>query len=66
VRPSPCLIAGGVAKVQFHLLDPGTSIASWIATEFGELKVTRSRADGARSALDAAELQFVARQSLAR
>ena len=30
------LIAGGVAKVQFHLLDPGTSIASWIATEFGE------------------------------
>ncbi len=30
------LIAGGVAKVQFHWLDPGTSIASWIATEFGE------------------------------
>jgi phosphate transport system permease protein len=30
------LIAGGVAKVQFHLLYPGTSIASWIATEFGE------------------------------
>jgi phosphate transport system permease protein len=30
------LIAGGVANVQFHLLYPGTSIASWIATEFGE------------------------------
>jgi len=30
------LIAGGVANVQFHLLNPGTSIAAWIATEFGE------------------------------
>jgi len=30
------LVAGGVANVQFHLLYPGTSIASWIATEFGE------------------------------
>ena len=30
------LIAGGVANVQYHLLYPGTSIASWIATEFGE------------------------------
>ena len=30
------LIAGGVANVQFHLLYPGTSIAAWIATEFGE------------------------------
>ena len=29
-------VAGGVANVQFHLLYPGTSIASWIATEFGE------------------------------
>jgi len=30
------LVAGGVANVQFHLLYPGTSIAAWIATEFGE------------------------------
>jgi len=30
------LIAGGVANVQFHLLYPGTSIAAWIALEFGE------------------------------
>jgi phosphate transport system permease protein len=30
------LVAGGVANVQSHLLYPGTSIASWIATEFGE------------------------------
>ncbi len=30
------LVAGGVANVQYHLLYPGTSIASWIATEFGE------------------------------
>lgn len=30
------LVAGGVADVQFHLLYPGTSIAAWIATEFGE------------------------------
>jgi len=30
------LVAGGVASVQFHLLYPGTSIAAWIATEFGE------------------------------
>src|SRR5580704_16649903 len=30
------LIAGGVANVQFHLLYPGTSIAAWIAQEFGE------------------------------
>lgn len=30
------LVAGGVAKAQFHLLYPGTSIAAWIATEFGE------------------------------
>ena len=30
------LIAGSVANVQFHLLYPGTSIAAWIATEFGE------------------------------
>lgn len=30
------LVAGGVANTQFHLLYPGTSIASWIATEFGE------------------------------
>jgi ABC-type phosphate transport system permease subunit len=29
-------VAGGVANVQFHLLYPGTSIAAWIATEFGE------------------------------
>jgi phosphate transport system permease protein len=34
------LIAGGVANVQFHLLYPGTSIASWIATEFGEAQGT--------------------------
>ncbi len=37
------LVAGGVANVQFHLLYPGTSIASWIATEFGEARATRSR-----------------------
>ena len=30
------LVAGGVANAQFHLLVPGTSIASWIATQFGE------------------------------
>jgi phosphate transport system permease protein len=30
------LVAGGVANVQVHLLYPGTSIAAWIATEFGE------------------------------
>jgi phosphate transport system permease protein len=30
------LVAGGVANVQYHLLYPGTSIAAWIATEFGE------------------------------
>jgi phosphate transport system permease protein len=30
------LIAGSVANVQFHLAYPGTSIAAWIATEFGE------------------------------
>jgi len=30
------LVAGGVAEAQFHLLYPGTSIAAWIATEFGE------------------------------
>jgi phosphate transport system permease protein len=30
------LVAGGVANVQFHLLYPGTSIAAWIALEFGE------------------------------
>jgi phosphate transport system permease protein len=30
------LIAGGVANAQFHLLYPGTSIAAWIALEFGE------------------------------
>jgi phosphate transport system permease protein len=30
------LVAGGVANVQFHLLYPGTSIAAWIANEFGE------------------------------
>jgi phosphate transport system permease protein len=30
------LVAGSVADVQFHLLYPGTSIAAWIATEFGE------------------------------
>lgn len=30
------LVAGGVANTQFHLLYPGTSIAAWIATEFGE------------------------------
>jgi phosphate transport system permease protein len=30
------LIAGGVANIQFHLLYPGTSIAAWIALEFGE------------------------------
>jgi len=30
------LVAGGVARVQFHLLYPGTSIAAWIATQFGE------------------------------
>jgi phosphate transport system permease protein len=30
------LVAGGVANMQFHLLYPGTSIASWIALEFGE------------------------------
>ena len=30
------LVAGGVADVQFHLLQPGTSIAAWIATQFGE------------------------------
>jgi phosphate transport system permease protein len=30
------LVAGGVANAQFHLLYPGTSIAAWIALEFGE------------------------------
>ncbi|HWD96541.1 MAG TPA: phosphate ABC transporter permease subunit PstC [Acidimicrobiales bacterium] len=30
------LVAGSVANVQFHLAYPGTSIAAWIATEFGE------------------------------
>ncbi len=30
------LVAGGVANVQFHLLYPGTTIAGWIATQFGE------------------------------
>jgi phosphate transport system permease protein len=30
------LVAGSVANAQFHLLYPGTSIAAWIATEFGE------------------------------
>lgn len=30
------LVAGSVADAQFHLLYPGTSIAAWIATEFGE------------------------------
>lgn len=30
------LVAGGVANAQFHLLYPGTSIAAWIATQFGE------------------------------
>ncbi len=30
------LVAGGVANTQFHLLYPGTTIASWIATQFGE------------------------------
>ena len=30
------LVAGGVADAQFHLLYPGTSIAAWIATQFGE------------------------------
>ncbi|HEY5104634.1 MAG TPA: phosphate ABC transporter permease subunit PstC [Acidimicrobiales bacterium] len=30
------MVAGGVANMQFHLLYPGTSIASWIALQFGE------------------------------
>jgi phosphate transport system permease protein len=30
------LVAGSVARAQFHLLYPGTSIAAWIATQFGE------------------------------
>jgi phosphate transport system permease protein len=30
------LVAGSVANAQLHLLYPGTSIAAWIATEFGE------------------------------
>jgi phosphate transport system permease protein len=30
------LVAGGVANAQFHLLYPGTSIAAWIALQFGE------------------------------
>jgi phosphate transport system permease protein len=30
------LVAGSVANAQFHLAYPGTSIAAWIATEFGE------------------------------
>jgi phosphate transport system permease protein len=30
------LVAGSVANAQFHLLYPGTSIAAWIATQFGE------------------------------
>ncbi|HEY1825204.1 MAG TPA: phosphate ABC transporter permease subunit PstC [Acidimicrobiales bacterium] len=30
------LVAGSVANVQWHLAYPGTSIAAWIATEFGE------------------------------
>ena len=30
------LVAGGVANAQFHLLYPGTTIAGWIATQFGE------------------------------
>jgi phosphate transport system permease protein len=30
------LVAGSVANAQFHLGYPGTSIAAWIATEFGE------------------------------
>ncbi len=34
------LVAGGVANVQFHLLYPGTSIAAWIATQFGESSST--------------------------
>jgi phosphate transport system permease protein len=44
------LVAGGVANVQFHLLYPGTSIAAWIATEFGEAQGHNEigRADGAR------------------
>jgi phosphate transport system permease protein len=34
------LVAGGVADAQFHLLYPGTSIAAWIALEFGESQGT--------------------------
>ncbi len=34
------LVAGSVANAQFHLLYPGTSIAAWIATEFGESQGT--------------------------
>ncbi|HEY7930739.1 MAG TPA: phosphate ABC transporter permease subunit PstC [Acidimicrobiales bacterium] len=34
------LVAGGVANAQFHLLYPGTSIAAWIATQFGESQST--------------------------
>ncbi|MGB7103252.1 MAG: phosphate ABC transporter permease subunit PstC, partial [Acidimicrobiales bacterium] len=34
------LVAGSVADAQTHLLYPGTSIAAWIATEFGESQGT--------------------------
>lgn len=34
------LVSGGVANAQFHLLYPGTSIAAWIATQFGEAQGT--------------------------
>jgi phosphate transport system permease protein len=34
------LVAGSVADAQFHLAYPGTSIAAWIATEFGESQGT--------------------------
>jgi phosphate transport system permease protein len=34
------LVAGSVANAQFHLAYPGTSIAAWIATEFGESQGT--------------------------
>jgi len=39
--------------VQFHLLYPGTSIASWIATEFGEAQGNENRGpDGPRRLVD--------------
>ena len=60
------LVAGGVANVQFHLLYPGTSIASWIATEFGEAQGNEIAALMALGVLvDARELRSLLDQSMA-